>query len=42
MIAPVERVKIMFQVTHEPFHLRKLPSILVDIVRTERYQCERL
>ena len=34
-VAPVERLKIMFQVTNEAYSLRKFPSILRHIINTD-------
>ena len=34
-VAPVERLKIMFQVTNEVYALRKFPSIIQHIIRTD-------
>lgn len=35
MVAPLERVKIIYQVTNAPFSLIKFPRVLVDIVEKE-------
>jgi len=34
-VAPLERIKILFQVTNEKFSLRKFPEIIRHIQRTE-------
>ena len=34
-VAPLERIKILFQVTNEPFSLRKFPGILNHIRNNE-------
>lgn len=35
MVAPLERVKIIYQVTNEHFSLLKLPNVILDIFRKE-------
>lgn len=37
VIAPLERLKILFQVTHEVFSLSKFPSIFARIIASEGY-----
>ncbi len=35
VVAPLERIKIMFQVTHEPFLLSKFPEVMTAIVNKD-------
>ena len=34
VVAPLDRTKILFQVTHEPYRVSKVPTLLMSIART--------
>ena len=37
VVAPMDRIKILYQVSHQPFSFRSIPSVVRNIVRTEGF-----